>query len=72
MSSIMGSRYAKVPSIIGYTSNEGTDQVKKEIDNEGMFKSYLRDHYPLLTDEDLTTPSKIFPNGCGLLNRFLP
>jgi carboxylesterase type B len=59
---IFGGRYAKVPSIIGYTSNEGTDQVKKETDNEGMFKTYLKDHYPLLTDKDLDFLHKQYPN----------
>jgi carboxylesterase type B len=59
---IMADRYAKVPTIIGFTSNEGSDQVKKTTDNEGEFKSYLKDHYPLLTDEDLDTLVKTYPN----------
>jgi carboxylesterase type B len=59
---IMGGRYAKVPTIIGFTSNEGTDQVKKTTDSEGEFKSYLKDHYPLLTDNDLTLLAKTYPN----------
>jgi len=60
--SIMANRYAKVPTIIGFTSNEGSDQVKKTTDNEAEFKSYLKDHYPLLTDEDLATLVKTYPN----------
>jgi carboxylesterase type B len=59
---IMNNRYAKVPTIIGFTSNEGSDQVKKATDNEGEFKSYLKDHYPLLTDEDLSTLVSTYPN----------
>jgi carboxylesterase type B len=59
---IMNNRYAKVPTIIGFTSNEGTDQVKKETDTLDDFKSYLKDHYPLLTDNDLTLLAKTFPN----------
>ncbi|KAF2247034.1 alpha/beta-hydrolase [Trematosphaeria pertusa] len=61
-SAIFGGRYAKVPSIVGYTTNEGSDQVKKATDNEGEFKSYLKDHYPLLTDEDLDFLVKQYPN----------
>ncbi|KAF1941300.1 alpha/beta-hydrolase [Clathrospora elynae] len=59
---IMSNHYAKVPTIIGFTSNEGSDQVKKTTDNEAEFKSYLKDHYPLLTDEDLDTLVKTYPN----------
>ncbi|KAF1833700.1 alpha/beta-hydrolase [Decorospora gaudefroyi] len=59
---IMSNRYAKVPTIIGFTSNEGSDQVKKTTDNEGEFKSYLKDHYPLLSDEDLNTLVNTYPN----------
>lgn len=58
----MDGRYAKVPTIIGFTSNEGSDQVKKTTDNEGEFKSYLKDHYPLLTDDDLDLLLKTYPN----------
>jgi carboxylesterase type B len=61
-SAMMNNRYAKVPTIIGFTSNEGSDQVKKATDNESEFRSYLKDHYPLLTDEDLTTLVKTYPN----------
>ncbi|KAL5118866.1 hypothetical protein ACEQ8H_003189 [Pleosporales sp. CAS-2024a] len=60
--SIMAGRYAKVPTIIGFTSNEGTDQVKKDTDTEGDFRSYLKDHYPLLTDDDLGLLVQTFPN----------
>ncbi|CBX91652.1 hypothetical protein LEMA_P071600.1 [Plenodomus lingam JN3] len=59
---ILHNHYAKVPTLIGFTSNEGTDQVKKTTDNEGEFKSYLADHYPLLTDEDLDALVKLYPN----------
>jgi carboxylesterase type B len=59
---IMKGTYAKVPTIIGFTSNEGSDQVKKDTDSEGDFKSYLKDHYPLLTDADLTLLARSFPN----------
>lgn len=59
---MMEGRYAKVPTIIGFTSNEGSDQVKKTTDNEGEFKSYLKDHYPLLTDDDLDLLLKTYPN----------
>jgi carboxylesterase type B len=59
---IMNDRYAKVPTIIGFTTNEGTDQVKKDTDTEEEFKTYLNDHYPLLTDADLTLLAKTFPN----------
>ncbi|KAF2007665.1 alpha/beta-hydrolase [Amniculicola lignicola CBS 123094] len=59
---ILSGRYAKVPAILGYTSNEGTDQVKKEIDDEGAMKSYLADHYPLLSDADLDLLVKNYPN----------
>ncbi|KAF2830582.1 alpha/beta-hydrolase [Ophiobolus disseminans] len=59
---IMSGTYAKVPTIFGFTSNEGSDQVKKDTDSEGAFKSYLKDHYPLLTDADLTLLAKTFPN----------
>lgn len=60
--SIMSGTYAKVPTIFGFTSNEGTDQVKKDTDSEGDFKSYLKDHYPHLTDADLDLLMKTFPN----------
>jgi carboxylesterase type B len=60
--SIMNNRYAKVPTIMGFTSNEGTDQVKKDTDTEDDFRAYLKDHYPLLTDADLTLLVKTFPN----------
>ena len=59
---IMNDRYAKVPTIIGFTSNEGSDQVKKDTDTEDDFRTYLKDHYPLLTDDDLTLLVKTFPN----------
>jgi len=59
---IMRGAYAKIPTIIGFTSNEGTDQVKKDTDSEGDFKSYLKDHYPLLTDEDLSILVAAYPN----------
>lgn len=59
---IMNNRYAKVPTIVGFTSNEGTDQVKKTTDSEAEFKSYLKDHYPLLTNEDLNTLVRTYPN----------
>ncbi|KAH8730773.1 Alpha/Beta hydrolase protein [Phaeosphaeriaceae sp. PMI808] len=59
---IMNGNYAKVPTIIGFTSNEGTDQVKKTTDSEGEFKSYLKDHYPLLTDADLILLAQTYPN----------
>jgi carboxylesterase type B len=59
---IMNNRYAKVPTIIGFTSNEGTDQVKKDTDTEDEFRTYLKDHYPLLTDNDLSLLVKTFPN----------
>lgn len=61
-SAILDGRYAKVPTIIGFTTNEGTDQVFKTTDNIGEFKSYLKDHYPLLTDEDLKQLAKNYPN----------
>ncbi|RMZ67661.1 cholinesterase precursor [Pyrenophora seminiperda CCB06] len=60
--SIMANRYAKVPSIIGFTTNEGSDQVKKTLDSEADFKSYIKDHYPLLTDADLATLASTYPN----------
>ena len=60
--SIMNGNYARVPTIIGFTTNEGTDQVKKATDSEGEFKSYLADHYPLLTDADLDLLVKTYPN----------
>ncbi|CAI6336761.1 unnamed protein product [Periconia digitata] len=59
---LLNGHSAKVPTIIGYTSNEGTDQVFKTIDNEGDFKSYIKDHYPLLTDDDLDVLVKNYPN----------
>jgi carboxylesterase type B len=59
---IIAGRYAKVPTIFGYTTNEGSDQVKKTTDTLGEFKSYLKDHYPLLTDEDLDLLATIYPN----------
>jgi carboxylesterase type B len=59
---LMAGRYAKVPTIIGYTSNEGSDQVKKGTDSEGEFRSYLKDHYPLLTDADLDLLANTYPN----------
>ncbi|KAL6712213.1 hypothetical protein ACN47E_000090 [Coniothyrium glycines] len=59
---ILSNAYAKVPTIIGFTSNEGTDQVKKTTDNLAEFKSYLKDHYPLLTDEDLDLLAQTYPN----------
>jgi carboxylesterase type B len=59
---IMNNHYAKVPTIIGFTSNEGTDQVKKDTDTLDDFYSYLQDHYPLLTDADLALLAKTFPN----------
>jgi carboxylesterase type B len=61
-SALIGGRYAKVPTIFGFTTNEGSDQVKKETDNLGEFKSYLKDHYPLLTDDDLDLLAKNYPN----------
>lgn len=62
MTSFLEGRYAKVPTIIGFTSNEGSDQVKKTTDTIGEFKSYLKDHYPLLTDHDLDLLAKNYPN----------
>ena len=59
---IMNDHYAKVPTIVGFTSNEGTDQVRKTIDTEDEFKTYLADHYPLLTDEDLSLLATTYPN----------
>jgi carboxylesterase type B len=59
---IMNNRYARVPTIIGFTSNEGTDQVKKDTDTEDAFRTYLQDHYPLLTSADLDLLVKTFPN----------
>jgi carboxylesterase type B len=59
---IMNNHYAKVPTIFGFTSNEGTDQVKKDTDTLDDFKSYLQDHYPLLTEADLSLLAKTFPN----------
>jgi carboxylesterase type B len=59
---IISGRYAQVPTIIGFTSNEGSDQVKKGTDNLGEFKSYLKDHYPLLTDGDLDQLARNYPN----------
>ncbi|OAL53907.1 alpha/beta-hydrolase [Pyrenochaeta sp. DS3sAY3a] len=61
-SAMMNGHYAKVPTLIGFTSNEGTDQVKKFTDSEGDFKSYLKDHYPLLTDADLALLAATYPN----------
>ncbi|KAF2793739.1 alpha/beta-hydrolase [Melanomma pulvis-pyrius CBS 109.77] len=59
---IFAGRYAKVPTLMGFTSNEGTDQVKKETDTVGDMKSYLKDHYPLLTDDDLGLLARNYPN----------
>lgn len=59
---IMHGRYAKVPTIIGFTSNEGSDQVKKTTDSLQEFKDYLKDHYPLLTDDDLNLLAETYPN----------
>jgi carboxylesterase type B len=59
---ILNDRYAKVPTIFGFTSNEGSDQVKKTTDTLADFKSYLADHYPLLTDGDLDTLAQNYPN----------
>ncbi|KAF2111055.1 Alpha/Beta hydrolase protein [Lophiotrema nucula] len=59
---ILEGRYAKVPTLVGFTTNEGSDQVFKTTDNEGEFKSYLKDHYPLLTDEDLDGLVQRYPN----------
>ena len=59
---IFAGRYAKVPTLFGFTTNEGTDQVNKETDNVGEMKSYLKDHYPLLTDEDLNILETNYPN----------
>jgi carboxylesterase type B len=59
---IMNNHYAKIPTIIGFTSNEGTDQVKKDTDTLDDFNSYLQDHYPLLTNADLALLAKTFPN----------
>lgn len=59
---IMNGRYAKVPTIIGFTSNEGTDQVKKTTDSLQEFKDYLQDHYPLLTASDLDLLAQTYPN----------
>ncbi|KAF2130343.1 lipase 1 precursor [Dothidotthia symphoricarpi CBS 119687] len=59
---IMNGRYAKVPTIIGFTSNEGTDQVKKTTDTLQEFKDYLQNHYPLLTNDDLNLLAKTYPN----------
>lgn len=61
-SALLGGRYAKVPTIFGYTTNEGSDQVKKETNTAEEFKSYIKDHYPLLTDEDLETLLQTYPN----------
>ena len=58
----MNNHYAKVPTIIGFTTNEGSDQVKKDTDTEEQFRTYLQDHYPLLTNDDLTLLVKTFPN----------
>lgn len=58
----LNNHYAKVPTIIGFTTNEGTDQVKKDTDTEDEFRTYLQDHYPLLTDNDLALLVKTFPN----------
>lgn len=62
LSAIIQGRYAKVPTIIGFTTNEGSDQVKKNTETLGDFKSYLKDHYPLLTDDDLNLLAKNYPN----------
>ncbi|KAF2726967.1 alpha/beta-hydrolase [Polyplosphaeria fusca] len=59
---VLNGRYAKVPTLIGFTSNEGSDQVRKATDNEEEFKTYLKDHYPLLTDDDLNLLVKNYPN----------
>ena len=59
---ILAGRYAKVPTIFGFTSNEGTDQVFKTIDTVEEFKTYLQDHYPLLSDDDLKLLAKNYPN----------
>ncbi|KAF2864654.1 Alpha/Beta hydrolase protein [Massariosphaeria phaeospora] len=59
---MLGGRYAKVPSIIGFTTNEATDQTKKTTDSEAEMKSYIADHYPLLTDTDLALIVKNYPN----------
>ncbi|KAF2261022.1 alpha/beta-hydrolase [Lojkania enalia] len=61
-SAVLAGRYAKVPVLMGFTTNEGTDQVKKATDTLGEFKSYLKDHYPLLTDDDLDLLAKNYPN----------
>ncbi|KAF2015287.1 alpha/beta-hydrolase [Aaosphaeria arxii CBS 175.79] len=50
---ILNGRYARVPSIIGFTTNEGSDQTKKDTDTEADMRTYIQDHYPLLTDSDL-------------------
>ncbi|PVI05877.1 alpha/beta-hydrolase [Periconia macrospinosa] len=62
VTAVLNGHFARVPTLIGYTSNEGTDQVFKTIDNEGEFKSYIKDHYPLLTDDDLDLLVKNYPN----------
>jgi carboxylesterase type B len=62
IAAIMDDSYAKVPTIIGFTSNEGSDQVMKTTDNEGEFRSYLKDHYPLLNDDDLAILVHTYPN----------
>ncbi|KAF2742135.1 alpha/beta-hydrolase [Sporormia fimetaria CBS 119925] len=61
-SALIGGRYAKIPTIFGYTTNEGSDQVAKETDTVEEMKSYLKDHYPLLTDADLDLLVKTYPN----------
>ncbi|PSN72434.1 alpha/beta-hydrolase [Corynespora cassiicola Philippines] len=62
LSAIIEGKFTPIPAIIGFTSNEGSDQVKKATDNLGEFKSYLKDHYPLLTDADLDLLARNYPN----------
>jgi carboxylesterase type B len=59
---IFAGRYANVPTLLGYTTNEGTDQVNKDTDSVEDMKTYLKDHYPLLTDDDLNLLETNYPN----------
>lgn len=61
-SAIIGGRYAKVPTIFGFTTNEGSNQVNKETNSLAAMKSYLKDHYPLLSDFDLDVLAHNYPN----------
>ncbi|KAF2705598.1 alpha/beta-hydrolase [Pleomassaria siparia CBS 279.74] len=59
---IFAGRYAKVPTLLGFTTNEGTDQVKKETETVEDMKTYLLDHYPLLSEKDLDLLVRTYPN----------